>query len=60
MKDDVKVIQITVWTIKRKPKKIDIDKAREAILGLLELTRKEKEEKNCSYRKKTNNFRIFC
>ena len=40
MKDDIKVIQITGW--KRNPKKIDIEKVREALLGLLEMDRKEK------------------
>ena len=45
MKDDVKVIQISGWTMKRKPKKIDIEKVREALLGLLEMERKEKEKR---------------
>ena len=45
MKDDVKVIQISGWTMKRKPKKIDIEKVREALLGLLEMERKEKAKK---------------
>ena len=45
MKDDVKVIQISGWNIKRKPKKIDIEKVREALMGLLEMERKEKAKK---------------
>ena len=44
MKDDIKVLQISGWNIKRKPKKIDIEKVREALLGLLEDERKEKAE----------------
>ena len=45
MKDDVKVIQISGWNIKRKPKKIDIEKVREALMGLLEMERKEKAKR---------------
>ena len=44
MKDDVKVIQISGWTMKRKPKKIDIEKVREALLGLAKMDKEEKEE----------------
>ena len=45
MKDDVKIIQISGWNIKRKPKKIDIEKVRDALFGLLEMERKEKAKK---------------
>ena len=38
-------IQITGWTRRKKPKKIDIEKAREAILGLLDEDKKAKEKK---------------
>ena len=46
MKDDVKVIQISGWTMKRKPKKIDIEKVREALMGLAILIREDKENNN--------------
>ena len=45
MKDDVKVIQISGWTIKRKPKKIDIEKVREALMGLAQSIKEDKEKK---------------
>ena len=43
MKDDVKVIQISGWTMKRKPKKIDIKKVREALMGLAKSIKEEKD-----------------
>ena len=45
MKNDIKVIQISGWKWKGKAKKIDIEKVREALLGLLEEERKEKRKK---------------
>tara|TARA_Y100001936_G_C15445781_1_gene346516 strand:+ start:70 stop:228 length:159 start_codon:yes stop_codon:yes gene_type:complete len=45
MKDDVKVIQISGWNIKRKPKKIDIEKVREALMGLAQSIKEDKEKK---------------
>ena len=46
MKDDIKVIQISGWTMKRKPKKIDIEKVREALMGLAKLIREDKQNNN--------------
>ena len=43
MKDDIKVIQITGW--RRNPKKINIEKVREALMGLLEMDKKAKKKK---------------
>ncbi len=45
MKDDVKVIQISGWTMNRKPKKIDIEKVREALMGLAQLIKEDKDKK---------------
>ena len=46
MKDDIKVIQITGWRWRRNQKKVDINKVREALLGLAKLIREEKENNN--------------
>ena len=42
-KSNLTTIQITGW--RRNPKKIDIEKVREAILGLLDEDKKAKEKK---------------
>ena len=44
-KSNLLTIQITGWKGKRNPKKIDIEKVREAILGLLDEDKKAKEKK---------------
>ena len=44
-KSNLLTIQITGWKGKRNPKKIGIEKVREAILGLLDEDKKAKEKK---------------
>ena len=45
-KSNLLTIQITGWKGRKKPKKIDIEKVREALLGLLEMDRKENKTRN--------------
>ena len=43
-KSNITAIQISGWKGKRNPKKIDIEKVREALMGLAQSIREEKEK----------------
>ena len=45
-KSNLLTIQITGWKGRKKPKKIDIEKVREALMGLAKLIREDKENNN--------------
>tara|TARA_B100001989_G_scaffold219967_1_gene172180 strand:+ start:61 stop:267 length:207 start_codon:yes stop_codon:yes gene_type:complete len=51
-KSNLLTIQITGWKGRKKPKKIDIEKVREALMGLAQAIKEDKEKKKKKKEKK--------